>query len=88
MIRYGEGRAAPLTALSENLERLWLLAWCLAGALAGLAMGSLLRLVLLVVVGLALQAAGCQLVFEQGIWLPLVPAVLTVARFFICCPTT
>ncbi|MBW2267693.1 MAG: adenylate/guanylate cyclase domain-containing protein [Deltaproteobacteria bacterium] len=76
LIRYGEGRAAPMAALSESSERLWILAWCLMGALVGLRCASLLRLVALVVFGVALLGGGCHLAFLRGFWLPLVPAVM------------
>jgi len=76
LLRAGLQGDAPVRALGDAAESLWILLWCLLGGVVALNSRSTLLFALAVAGGLALLIAGTQGLFVLGWWIPLVPPAL------------
>jgi adenylate cyclase len=76
LIRLGLGGAAPIKAINEWQEGLWLVLWSTLGALTGFKVRSPWKFSFAIVSGLLVLAVFDFSLFLKGWWLPLVPPAL------------
>jgi adenylate cyclase len=67
---------APFRVVSEDYERLWILLWSLLGGGLGLLVRSAWRFGLATAVGLAVIAFIGHQLFQDGMWVPVVPPAI------------
>lgn len=77
LIRLAKGESAGYAFLGAGWEQLWFLFWGMSAALVAARSKRLSTFSVLIVVGLGLFGAVAGLLFARGVWLPVIPALLS-----------